>query len=97
MTSNNIYPNLKKTYIPLLWTNFQIESWFQTNKNDLQNQLDIWIQDNPNPYGYFTIVQYDDGPLLKLPRNTLILGSCAGHIPIPLIYEDKNETLSKIS
>lgn len=89
-------PNLKKTYIPLLWTNFQIEQSFQSNKNELQTQLDIWTSNNPNPYGYFTIVQYDDGPLLKLPENTIVLGACSGHIPLPLIYEDKNETLNNI-
>ena len=59
----------------------------------MQILLDEWICKNPSETGYFTIVQYDDGPLLRLPENTIIYGACSGHIPIPLIYEDKNNTL----
>jgi hypothetical protein len=62
----------------------------------MQKNLDDWIKNNPCDNGYFTVVQYDDGPLLKLPENTIIYGACSGHIPIPLIYEDKNNTLVNI-
>jgi hypothetical protein len=85
--------NLKRKYIPVKWTNFQIESWFQYKKVEMQNLLDEWISNNPSENGYFTVVQYDDGPLLNLPKNTIIYGACSGNIPIPLIYEDKNNTL----
>jgi hypothetical protein len=84
---------LKRKYIPVKWTNFQIESWFQSKKVEMQNLLDEWISNNPSENGYFTVVQYDDGPLLNLPKNTIIYGACSGNIPIPLIYEDKNNTL----
>lgn len=87
---------LKRKYIPIKWTNFQIENWFNEKKNEMQNIFDEWIKENPSPYGYFTVVQYDDGPLLKLPFNTIIFGACSGNIPIPLIYEDKNNTLENI-
>lgn len=90
-------PTTKRKYIPLPWTNFQIESWFEEKKSILQKHLDEWIQDNPSSNGYFTIVQYDDGPLLKLPENTLVFGACSGHIPLPLIYQDNQENLSKQS
>jgi hypothetical protein len=86
----------KRTYIPVLWTNFQIESNFVSLKNVMQDSLDIWIKNNPNKNGYFTVVQYDDGPTLKLPQNTIIYGACSGNIPIPLIYEDINNTLVTI-
>ena len=86
-------PNLKRKYIPVKWTNFQIEGWFESKKTEMQILLDEWIHKNPSENGYFTIVQYDDGPLLRLPENTIIYGACSGHIPIPLIYEDKNNTL----
>jgi len=86
-------PNLKRKYIPVKWTNFQIEHWFQYRKNEMQELLDEWVRNNPSENGYFTVVQYDDGPLLRLPENTLIYGACSGNIPIPLIYEDKNNTL----
>lgn len=93
-TSEN--PNTKRKYIPALWTNFQIEGWFKNKKNEMQKALDQWIKDNPSNNGYFTIVQYDDGPLLTLPPNTVVYGACSGDIPIPLIYEDKRLTLENI-
>lgn len=86
--------NLKRKYIPVKWTNFQIEGWFQSRKHDMQQLLNEWVQNNPSENGYFTLVQYDDGPLLNLPANTLIYGACSGNIPIPLIYQDLNNTLA---
>ena len=88
---------LKKKYIPALWTNFQIEGWFQSNKSEMQNSLNKWIQNNPSENGYFTIVQYDDGPLLTLPEGTIVYGACSGNIPIPLIYQDINNTLNSFT
>jgi hypothetical protein len=88
--------NLKRKYIPVKWTNFQIEGWFQSKKLEMQQLLNEWVQNNPSENGYFTLVQYDDGPLLNLPANTLIYGACSGNIPIPLIYQDVNNTLMNI-
>jgi len=84
---------LKRKYIPLLWTNFQIDSSFRQHRAIMQSQFDEWIQQNPSDNGYYTIVQYDDGPQLKLPDNTIVFGACTGNIPIPLIYEDTKHTL----
>lgn len=89
-------PYLTKKYIPALWTNFQIEDWFQHKKQEMQEELNSWLTNNPSENGYFTIVQHDDGPLLQLPKNTTIYGACSGDIPIPLIYQDVNNTLSSI-
>jgi hypothetical protein len=86
-------PEIRRKYIPALWTNFQIEGWFNSRKNEMQTELNTWFSQNPSENGYFTIVQYDDGPLLKLPKDTIVYGACSGDIPIPLIYEDKNNTL----
>jgi len=77
--------NTKRKYIPALWTNFQIEGWFRLKKNEMQLSLNDWIKNNHSENGYYTIVQYDDGPLLKLPNNTIVYGSCSGNIPLPLI------------
>tara|TARA_Y100000389_G_scaffold204655_1_gene258623 strand:+ start:13226 stop:14086 length:861 start_codon:yes stop_codon:yes gene_type:complete len=88
---NKNKPNTKKTYIPSLWTNFQIRK--NINYNEMQIELDNWIKNNQNENGYFTIVQHDDGPKLKLPKNTEIYGACTGTKILPLIYEDKNNTL----
>jgi hypothetical protein len=93
-----IKENIKTTrkYIPVLWTNFQIEGWFKQKKQEMQNDLDLWIKNNPSENGYFTIVQYDDGTLLQLPPNTIIYGACSGNVPIPLIYQDLNNTLENL-
>jgi len=93
---DTIFDKNMRTYIPVLWTNFQIEGWFPYEKNEMQKVLDKWIIDHPNPNGYFTVVQYDDGPLLDLPPNTIVFGACSGNIPIPLIYQDENQTLINI-
>jgi hypothetical protein len=89
-------PILTRKYIPVKWTNFQIEGWFPSKKQDMQQLLDDWIRENPSENGYFTVVQYDDGPLLNLPQNTIIYGACSGDLPIPLIYQDINNTLVNI-
>lgn len=88
---------LKRKYIPALWTNFQIEGWFESKKNEMQNELNNWLKENPSKNGYFTVVQYDDGPKLNIPENTIVYGACSGNIPIPLIYQDINNTLVNIS
>jgi len=87
------YDKHNRLYIPALWTNFQIESWFHNRKDFMQSILNKYIEANPNEKGYFTIVQHDDGPMLKLPENTIVYGACSGNIPLPLIYEDRNNTL----
>lgn len=86
----------KRKYIPVLWTNFQIEGWFESRKQEMQIDLNKWILENPSENGYFTVVQYDDGPKLNIPDNTVVYGACDGNIPIPLIYEDKNYTLENM-
>lgn len=93
---NKNKPSTKRKYIPVLWTNFQIHSSFHKKKNTMQIKLNNWVKNNPSPEGYFTIVQYDDGCLLKLPENTIVYGCCSGDIPIPLIYQDINNKLCKI-
>ena len=89
--SGNI--SLKRKYIPAFWTNFQIESWFYSKRNLMQNELNKWLLNNPSENGYFCVVQHDDGPFLRLPENTIVYGACSGHISIPLIYQDINNTL----
>jgi hypothetical protein len=56
-----------RRYIPALWTNFQIEPWFQQRREEMQRILDKWISENPSSNGYFVVVQHDDGPMLRVP------------------------------
>ena len=85
-----------RKYIPALWTNFQIEAWFPRRKKEMQQILNKWVASNPSRHGYFTVVQYDDACLLQLPPDTKVFGACSGDEPIPLIYEDTDQTLEKI-
>ena len=62
----------------------------------MQQELNKWLEQNKNPNGYFTLVQYDDGPLLTLPKDTIIFGACSGTIPLPLIYQDITNTLLNV-
>ena len=42
------YDKNGRFYLPILWTNFQIEEWFSSNKNHMQLILDEYVQQNPN-------------------------------------------------
>lgn len=92
-----IQPQTKRKYIPALWTNFQIESWFPSRKSEMQQKLLEWGKKYFSPNGFFTVIQYDDASLLQLPPNTVIYGACSGDVPIPLIYEDTKNTLPSIT
>ena len=85
-----------RRYIPALWTNFQIEQWFPSRHEEMQRTLDKWISENPSKNGYFTVVQHDDGPMLRLPANTIVYGACTGNIQLPLIYQDLSNKLENI-
>ena len=89
-------PNLKRKYIPMTWTNFQIAPWFQSKKKKIQNKLDTWIKNNPSKNGYFIVVQHADGPLLTIPENTTVYSGSSGDIPLPLIYQDSDNRLMNI-
>jgi hypothetical protein len=82
----------KRTFIPVKWTNFQIADWFHSKKHEMQILLNNWVRENPSD-AYFTVVQHDDGCMLKLPPNTIVYGACGGDVPIPLIYEEKTFAL----
>lgn len=85
-----------RRYIPALWTNFQLASWFKSYGRIMQRHLTEFINKNYCDKGYFTVVQHDDGPFLRLPENTIVYGACNGNIPLPLIYENKHNTLVKM-
>jgi hypothetical protein len=82
-----------RTYLPLFWTNYQLSK--KSNYDDLSAAIEEYMQTYPPVHpdkGYFTLVQYDDGPLVQHP-NIYVYGSGKGHPPLPLIYEDRNQTL----
>ena len=91
----NQFNSIDYIYIPVFWTNLQVSSDFNSKKeyyNDFLNEL-YKQYDNKQ---FFTIVQHDDCVLLNIPKNTIVFGACSGHISLPLIYEDINNTLEHI-
>jgi len=90
-------PSTKRKYIPVTWTNFQIERCFFANRKRMQYLLNEWVMNNPSKHGYFTVVQHDDGPFLRLPLNTIVYGACSGNVPIPLVYQDTKHTLASFT
>jgi hypothetical protein len=80
-------------YLPIFWTNLQNHPGFASMKSKYQIILDHALSTFPPNTQYMTIVQHDDGPQLKIPKNTIIFGACTGTIPLPLIYEDTSQRL----
>jgi uncharacterized protein YozE (UPF0346 family) len=80
-------------YIPIFWTNLQNHPAFSKQKQNYDILLSRAFLFYPQDTKYFTIVQHDDGPQLKLSKNTTIFGACTGNIPLPLIYEDVTNQL----
>jgi hypothetical protein len=80
-------------YLPVFWTNLQISESFGQMRAVYQKAFDAALVDFASDTLFFTIVQHDDGPMLQLPKNTLVFGGCTGNIPLPLIYEDVTRRL----
>jgi len=81
-------------YIPVFWTNLQVNAGFLQNKQKYEKVINNAINKMPSDTKYFTIVQHDDGIGLRLnTNNILIFGGCTGHVPLPLIYQDVTNRL----
>lgn len=85
--------NSDLVYIPIFWTNLQNHPGFSTQKRNYEILLSMSFAKMPSTTRYFTVVQHDDGPQLKMLENVVVFGACTGSIPLPLIYEDTNNTL----
>ena len=82
-------------YLPIFWTNLQNHPGFTSSISKDNVLLQRALQTFPPETRYVTMVQHDDGPLLTLPKDTIILGACTGTIPLPLLYEDISHELEK--
>jgi len=80
-------------YVPVFWTNLQNHPGFRKQKDGLTLLLQKALQQLPSNALLFTIVQHDDGPLLPLPKQTILFGACMGDVPLPLLYEDTSNHL----
>lgn len=76
-----------RKYIDILWTNlFNNRVYLGNYYPDVQGELNKLPMDDK----YFTVCQFDDGPLEKFPKDTLIFSAGGNRegdniIPIPLI------------
>ena len=92
MKTNEI--SLKRKYIPAFWTNLQAKKKYHHDLMKHQKSLDEWFENNPSEGGYFTLCQHADGIRFNLRnRDVLIFGGSEGNDILPLIYEDKRNTL----
>lgn len=89
------FKDINYTYIPVFWTNLQVSSDF-SSKKEYYNEFLKDIFEQYKSEKFFTIVQHDDCVLLNIPKETIVFGACSGHIALPLIYEDINNTLENI-
>jgi hypothetical protein len=85
----NCTKDVKRDYIAISWTTLYCENKDPGIQNFL-NSLD------PNK-SYFTVCQHDDGPIERLPMNTLIFSAGGNQtngniIPIPLICSKLSDT-----
>ena len=103
-------PNLKMNYIPALFTNFQNSNWFNENSiyemSDLLENLYKDLSHYDKTKKNFCVCQHDEGPQIFIPKDTIIFSaslpeSCnlnngLNFIPIPLIYEDRQNRLENV-
>ena len=88
------------TYLPIQWTNYLVKNNYGKNINSLQKFCNQLSDDKK----FFTIVQYDGGPLVNL--NNCIVFSSGGmfntvlnnnlsYIPIPLITDEHVSSIKR--
>ena len=99
LKNNNIQTNLK--YIPIQWTNYLVRNNKYGNSK-LQNIVDEKIKDLS--CNFFTIVQYDGGPLIDI--NNCLVFTCGGmfdtnifdntsYLALPLLSDNHKTKIKK--
>ena len=79
-------PWIKRHYLPIFWTSFQVNNDY--GKGRKMHDLQAYIDGLDRSKKYFTITQYDDGPLVDFKDLDIkVFGSGGGRIdvPIPLV------------
>lgn len=77
-----------ENYLPIFWTSYWVNHRYGKDlkaKRDLQN----FVNSLDKSKKYFTIVQYDDGPVVDLPPNVKVFAMSGPRIdyPLPLICQ----------
>lgn len=90
-------PAINFVYVPVLWTNLIWKSareikGIHERYSKFIHQL---VRSNPRKR-LVTVCQNDDGPIFPVPEHTVVFGGSTGHVPLPLIYEDKTDYLENL-
>lgn len=78
-----------RTYLPVFWTAYWVANGYAT-KEKARNNLQRFIDSLPRDKRYFTICQYDDGPIIDFKDlDIIVFGMSGGRIdyPIPLLCQ----------
>jgi hypothetical protein len=74
------------TYLPIQWTSYNINNQYGTYLTEIKNYILELNKTFPNKK-FFTVVQYDGGPLVELPNCTIF--ACCGTFKTPLTETTK--------
>lgn len=78
-----------RTYLPIFWTGYWTNNGYGV-KEKSRNNLQRFIDSLPRDKKYFTICQYDDGPMVDFKDlDIVVFGMSGGRIdyPIPLLCQ----------
>lgn len=76
------------TYLPILWTGYFCKHKYGRDHRALR-YLQSFINSLPGDRQYYSIIQYDSGPLIRLPKNVKMFAMSGPvvHYPLPLVCE----------
>lgn len=78
-----------REYLPIFWTGYWVSNNYGTKEKGLNN-MQRYIDSLPRDKKYFTICQYDDGPIVDFKDlDMVVFGMSGGRIdyPIPLLCQ----------
>lgn len=77
-----------RTYLPILWTGYFCKHRYGKD-HGARLQLERYLRTLDKSRQYYSIVQFDSGPLVKLPPNLKIMAMSGPvrHYPLPLICQ----------
>lgn len=95
---HNFEEETTREYLPVFWTSFHVNNGYGRDRR-LIKELQLFVNSIDKSKQYFTIIQYDSGPLVNLPPNIKVFAMSGPRIdyPLPLIckphsYNWNNET-----
>lgn len=83
-------------YLPIFWTSFHVNNGYGRDRR-LIKELQLFVNSLDKSKKYFTIVQYDSGPLVNLPPNVKVFAMSGPRIdyPLPLLCQPHKYEFNK--